>query len=240
MNDQSAGILSKNNILKKLRLKTKNKLVITPLIDHNKQISAGAVDLRLNTEFIVTKRTRFTLLNPIINKEKLDLSIKEYQEKTYVKLGAGLVLHPNQFALGSTLEYIKLPHDLTAYVVGRSSWGRLGLIIATAPVIHPGFSGSITLELTNVGDAPIILYPGIRIAQLVLHNTQKGEEDEPSKYQYAVGPKFSDIHRDKELGILKKLNEEEQNEIPFNILKSLLEKQQITKEMYDELKNALS
>lgn len=208
MNDKIGKLLSKEEITKRLNSKDDDKLVVTPLIDEE-QISAGSIDLRLSTEFIVTRRTKFTLLDPIANREALDLSIKEYQEKTYVKLGNGLALHPNQFVLGSTLEYVKLPYDLTAYVVGRSSWGRLGLIIATAPVIHPGFSGSITLELTNVGDAPIILYPGIRVAQLVLHPTQKDTTDpKPSKYQYSVGPKFSDIHRDKELNILKKLKEQ--------------------------------
>ena len=202
-------LLSKEEITRRLKSKDKDKLVVTPLIDDKNQISAGSIDLRLNTEFIVTRRTKFTLLDPIVDKERLDLSIKEYQEKAYVKLGNGLVLHPNQFVLGSTLEYVKLPFDLTAYVVGRSSWGRLGLIIATAPVIHTGFSGSITLELTNVGDAPIILYPGIRIAQLVLHPTERDAKDpEPSKYQYSVGPRFSDIHRDKELHILKKLKDQ--------------------------------
>lgn len=182
-----------------------NKLIITPLIDE-KQISSGSIDLRLNTEFIVTKRTKFSLLDPLDN--SLDQRIKEYQEKTYAKLGSGLVLHPHQFALGSTLEYVKLPYDLTAYVAGRSSLGRLGLIIATAPVIHPNFSGVITLELTNVGDAPLILYPGIRVAQLVFHKTEKDEDEPISKYQYSVGPQFSSIYKDGDLGILRKIKEE--------------------------------
>ena len=200
-------ILSTNSIFKRLDSNEEDKLVVTPLVD-DAQISSGSIDLRLNTEFIVTKRTKFKLLDPIIDKELFEQRIKEYQEKTYAKLGTGLVLHPNQFVLGSTLEYIKLPNDLTAYVVGRSSLGRLGLIIATAPVIHPRFSGVITLELTNLGDAPIILYPGIRVAQLVLHKTEKGKEEQLSKYQYSVGPRFSDIHRDRELDILKKLTEQ--------------------------------
>ena len=63
----------------------------------------------------------------------------------------------------------------------------------------------ITLELTNLGDAPIILYPGIRIAQLVFHKTEVDKEKPPSKYQFAVGPQFSSIHKDRDLKILKKL-----------------------------------
>lgn len=205
------GIPSKNEIIQRLKSTEKNQLVVTPLIDFD-QISPGVIDIRLNTDFIVTRRTRFGLIDPIRDKNDLDTKIKRYQEYTYRKLGESLTLHPTQFVLGSTLEYIKLPKDLTAYVLNRSSWGRLGLIIATAPVIHPGFAGSITLELTNVGDVPITLYPGIRIAQLVLHLTN--EDDEPlklSKYQYSVGPKFSNIHHDEEFDILKELGDKRNN-----------------------------
>ena len=201
MSKNSGEILSKESILKKLE---SNELVVTPLIDEKNQITSGAIDLRLNTEFITTKRTKFSLLDPL-DEKPLEKSIMEYQEKTFTKLGEGLTLHPSQFVLGSTLEYVKLPNNITAYVAGRSSLGRLGLVIATAPVIHSGFSGVITLELTNLGDAPIILYPGIRIAQIVLHKTEVGIQDPLSKYHFSVGPQFSAIHTDKDLEILKKL-----------------------------------
>jgi dCTP deaminase len=203
LSTNSGEILSKTSILEKLE---SNELVVTPLINEKDQLSSGSIDLRLNTEFITTKRTRFSLLDPL-DDQPLEESIMEYQEKTFRKLGEGLTLHPSQFVLGSTLEYVKLPYDITAYVAGRSSLGRLGLVIATAPVIHPGFSGMITLELTNLGDAPIILYPGIRIAQLVFHKTENDIEDPPSKYQFSVGPQFSSIHKDKDLKLLKKLKD---------------------------------
>jgi len=79
------------------------------------------------------------------------------------------VLHPNQFVLGGTIEYIKMPLDLMGYLVGRSSWGRMGLIVATAAGIHPGYRGIITLELHNIGDVPFPISPGLRIAQIFFH-----------------------------------------------------------------------
>ncbi|MCA9052009.1 MAG: dCTP deaminase, partial [Planctomycetaceae bacterium] len=79
------------------------------------------------------------------------------------------ILHPRQFVLAVTLEWIRLPSNLAGYVVGRSSWGRHGLIIATATGVHPGFTGCLTLELTNVGEIPITIKPGTTICQVFLH-----------------------------------------------------------------------
>ena len=111
MSSGKGEIISKDSILEMLE---KNKLIVTPMIDEEEQVSAGTIDLRLNTEFITTKRTKFRLLDPVQDSKSLKKSIQEYQEKTYAKLGDGLVLHPNQFALGSTLEYVKLPNNITA------------------------------------------------------------------------------------------------------------------------------
>lgn len=180
-------------------------LVVTPLVS-SKQIQSGSIDIRLGNEFIITKKTRFDSLDPSIGKEKVDSLIKQYQEKVYVELGNRLILHPNQFVLGSTLEHVKLPYDLLAYVIGRSSWGRLGLIIATATVINPGYSGAITLELTNVGDTPITLYPSTRIAQLVFHTVNPSKiKPEKSKYEISTGPVFSKIHEDHDWSAFKHL-----------------------------------
>jgi dCTP deaminase len=87
---------------------------------------------------------------------------KEY----YAPVGDYLVVHPHQFVLAQTLEYVRLPRFLMAYVVGRSTWGRLGLITATAIGVHPLFSGNLTLEIRNLGETPLRLYPGESIAQL--------------------------------------------------------------------------
>jgi deoxycytidine triphosphate deaminase len=88
---------------------------------------------------------------------------------SHIRFGADFILHPRSFVLGVTLEWLRLPCDLAGYVVGRSSWGRRGLVIATATGVHPGFTGCLTLELTNLGDVPIAIRPGMAIGQLFLH-----------------------------------------------------------------------
>src|SRR6266849_9594195 len=85
-------------------------------------------------------------------------------------------MHPGNFVLRVTLEWIRLPKDMAAYVVGKSSWGRCGLIIATATGVHPGFKGCLTLELSNVGEIPIGIKPGIAICQLFLHDVSSSDE----------------------------------------------------------------
>lgn len=89
--------------------------------------------------------------------------------KHYVPLGHDFILHPNSFVLASTLEWLRMPRSLCGYVTGKSSWGRRGLIIETAPGVHPGFVGCLTLELANVGEMPIRLITGTKICQLFLH-----------------------------------------------------------------------
>lgn len=96
-------------------------------------------------------------------------------------------------------EYLSLPKGLTATVEGRSSWGRLGLIIATACNVDPGFKGCLTLELVNNGEAPLVLYPGVRIAQLVFHRAEGEGYYRGGKYDCPVGPQFSRIGDDKEI-----------------------------------------
>ena len=187
----------------------KERIVITPMISRKKQINKGVVDLRLGTEFILTKKTRFSNLD--INDEDLVSNIMKYQEKVSINIKDSIVLHPNQFILGSTLEYIKLPEDIIGYIIGRSSWGRLGLIIATATLINPGFAGVITLELTNVGEVPINLYPGLRMAQISFHICKFSNQDrekELGKYFGATSPSFSEVYKDYDRRLIEKENEE--------------------------------
>ncbi len=80
------------------------------------------------------------------------------------------------------------------YVIGKSSWGRAGLIVATATKVDPGFKGCITLEIINEGESPIVVYPGLPIAQLVLHNIEPPLENEYcGNYKFSVGPVFPDF-----------------------------------------------
>lgn len=190
-------IISPEEFLERLYDKIlKKRIVITPIIDP-RQINEGIVDLRLGTEFILTRKTEFSSLD--ITESGLQNKIKKYQEKITVNFKDGLILHPNQFILGSTLEYIKIPDDLMAYIIGRSSWGRLGLVIATATLINPGFAGVIALELTNLGEVPIKLYPSLRIAQISFHKcdfTTVKKETKSRKYFGTTSPIFSEVYDD--------------------------------------------
>lgn len=192
------GTLPKKKIIKFMkRPRLRDRLVITPILDFDEQIKDTAVDLRLGTEFIITQKTTFPGLDPK-DRDKIRKDIGNYQKLITVGLRNPLILHPNQLVLGSTLEYICVPEDLCGYVIGRSSWGRLGLIIATATFVNPGFKGCLTLELENIGEVPLFLYPGLRIAQLIFH-TVDGKGEYKSRYSFPVGPEFSRVYEDKEM-----------------------------------------
>jgi dCTP deaminase len=160
------------------------RLVITPLLDPTRQIQDASVDLRLGTEFLVPTRTDVSLLDP--HKPGHAAEVKKVFRSFHVGLADTFVLHPKQFVLGATLEYVRFPHDLMGYVEGRSSWGRNGLQIATATVVSPGFAGVLTFEISNVGEVPVRLRTGTRIAQMVIHHLD-GAED---RYAAKSGAQF--------------------------------------------------
>ena len=212
----SGGALTKREIFERLKTADINsKIFFTPMINAEKQIGPSAIDVRLGTQFIIFKRTKYSVLDILeSDKKDLDSKIGEYQERVFRSLGEGLVLHPQQLVLGCTLEYVRLPNDLIAEVIGRSSWGRLGLVISAATLVHPGYAGVITLELANEGDTPIALYPSIRIAQLVLHKLANFEELDgglfDTKYLGSIEPSFSRLHEDTEIPIIKKIKDSSQ------------------------------
>jgi dCTP deaminase len=142
-------------------------LAITPIVDIS-QIGKASVDLRLGPDFIVTRReTGLASFDPA-RVDEIERRIRDYQDYVRRPAGSAFYLHPGEFAIARTLEYLTIPEDLAGRVDGRSSWGRLGLVIQTAPLIEPTFEGTITLELANIGTVPIVLYVGLRIAQVML------------------------------------------------------------------------
>ena len=143
------------------------RLVIIPLLDQE-QVGEASIDLRLGTEFLLLRRTLRAGID--VGDPDYQAQIDDLYDRIVVPIGQGLWLHPQQFALGATLEFIRLPPTLGAYVLSRSSWGRLGLLVATAVMVQPGFAGCLTLELVNEGDSPVQLYPGLTIAQLAVHS----------------------------------------------------------------------
>ena len=190
-------MLSSKEIKKLLR---EEELVFSPLLNPEEQVQQGGIDVRLGVGFIVTKHSRAASLDPA-SMAGTNLQLESYQEYLYVPLGEDLVLHPGETVLGSTLEYIALPPYLAGMVIGRSSWGRHGLTIATALMINPGTKSCITLELINHGRLPINLYPTLRVGKIVLHRISDSEAM-TTRYQHAIGPEFPRLHQDSELKFL--------------------------------------
>lgn len=109
-------------------------------------------------------------LNHLRKRTQIKLNEASLIKMHYVRFGDKFILHPRSFVLGGTLEWVRLPRNIAGYVTSRSSWGRRGLIIATATGVHPQFTGCLTLELFNSGEVPIALYPGMAVCQFFLHN----------------------------------------------------------------------
>lgn len=168
-----------------------DRLVISPLFEHEEQLrdENASIDVRLGFQFASVSPSSYGAIDEFDERWETDGAavLKKLYKKVYVPLGRELVIHPHQFILAETLEYVRLPHNLMAYVVGRSTWGRFGLIIATAIGVHPGFSGTITLELRNLGESPLTLYPGQCIAQLFFHRVENGIASSEKNNQYG-GP----------------------------------------------------
>jgi dCTP deaminase len=156
-------------------------LVITPKPDLIQLEKAGSasVDLHLGTWFLTLRPSRMTHM-------EIDSpgSHVQFTKTHYVSFGDQYILHPRSFVLGITAEWIRMPRNLAAYLIGRSSWGRRGLIIATAAGIHPGYCGCLTLELSNVGEIPMAISPGIAICQLFLHDAQVSDKREVDVSQF--------------------------------------------------------
>lgn len=209
-----SGVFSKEELVRRIHLTADNpkKLFVTPLIDEEKQVDHSTITIRLASEFVLFRRAKYSNIDPL-NLVQNDLkrpSPYEYQERVYVELGDRIILHAHQMILGSTLEYIGLPEDMIGQITSRSSWGRLGLITATASIVHPTFKGVLTLELVNDGDTPITLYPGSQIAQILLlyAEPQKQGKIIETRYLYDTSPQFSQIYKDKEWPIILKMRKE--------------------------------
>lgn len=141
---------------------------------------AASVDVHLGTWFLVLKRARLTHI-----RLDQDEDPQKVSKSSYVPLRGDFVIHPGSFVLGTTLEWLRLPVDLAAYLIGKSLWGRRGLLIATATGVHPGFCGTLTLELTNVGEVPLVMQPGMPIGQLFLHRTETNVPQNPASSPFA-------------------------------------------------------
>lgn len=171
-------------------------LIINPMpdIENMKSNPSASVDLRLGTWFLSFKQSNSSCLD--ITEANSDLKDYQFTREHYLPFGKSFTLHPRSFVLGTTLEWIRIPETLAGYVVGKSSWGRRGLIIATATGVHPKFSGCLTLEITNLGEIPIKIYPGMLFCQLFLHSTTDVQRAYQSKFAGRRKPSVGKIQLD--------------------------------------------
>jgi deoxycytidine triphosphate deaminase len=197
------GLLTEAAIIQRcITQDEKQLLIVTPLLPG--AIKDAGIDLRLGRHFIVFQRASTGAFDALID----DDDPRTMQRIVERRWGEGFVLHPGELVLAATLEYVVLPGDLGAQVITRSSYGRLGLITATAIQIHPLFRGCLTLELVNLGALPISLYPGERVAQLVLSvATPPLIGTLEPKYDCATRPEFSRVRKDRDAGILRHLGD---------------------------------
>jgi dCTP deaminase len=179
------GVLSRETIdERRKRLITDPKsLVITPLLAKTDPYDYDSIDLRLGSYFLIPQSPPAPFLDPTEeNSSRLS------HLKVHKPLGSYLVIPAHQTVLGATLEFIKLPHDVSGQILTKSSVARTFLLIETAPWILPLYRGCLTLEIANVSNTPQVLYPGFHIGQLILiANDKEADETQPLSAAY-VGP----------------------------------------------------
>jgi dCTP deaminase len=158
-------------------------------------LQPSSIDVRLDRFFRVFNNTKYTHIDPSIQQDELTSLVEKNDDEPFV-------LHPGEFVLGSTYEMVALPDDLAGRLEGKSSLGRLGLLThSTAGFIDPGFNGHITLELSNVANLPITLWPGMKIGQLCMFRLTSPSEHPygsavyGSRYQDQRGPTPSRSYR---------------------------------------------
>jgi dCTP deaminase len=152
-------ILSDRDILERLK---RGDIVITPAPDLDTQLQPASLDMRLGYDFQTFNYTRQALIDPAD-----PATFEQLTTLTQLEDGERFIVHPGEFVLATTLERIEIPSNLLARLEGRSSIGRIGIVIhSTAGYVDPGFKGKITLEISNLGKIAVALYPGMRICQV--------------------------------------------------------------------------
>lgn len=201
----SAGVLSDLEILKRLVAPDDECIFVSPLVDPGVQLGPSSLDVRLGTELVVKRTTSSTHMDLSGSRSDLKARAREYSVVRRIGPAERFVLHPGEFTLAHTLEFIRLPRDIAARLEGRSSLGRLGLQVhATAGFVDPGYEGVLTFELINSGKLPVALKPGIRLGQLCFFSVQPVQipynKRNSSKYSGKLSVALSQIDEDREMG----------------------------------------
>lgn len=194
------GVLADNRIFELLR---SGELIVQPILDEE-QIRGGKIDLRLDNVLYFIKRFEKEFYDPMIYIER---EPERYVEERIIPYNERFVLHPNDYALAPLFEFVRIPENLVGRLDGRSSLGRLGVVVhSTAGAVDPGYSGPLIMELMNHGMLPVVLYPLMRIATLTLLDLRGKARKYEGKY---LGlRKFfgveSRLHKDKDLRAIAK------------------------------------
>ena len=174
------------------------RIVIDPYVPD--AVQPSSVDLHLGNRFRVFRNNRTAVIDPRADQPELTELVEITGDEPFI-------LHPGEFVLGATYERVALPDDLVARLEGRSSLGRLGLMIhSTAGYVDPGWEGTLTLELSNVANLPIKLYDGMKIGQISFQRLSSpaevayGDERLGSRYRGQTDPTASRYHADFERG----------------------------------------
>lgn len=201
------GALSRNAILKRIQVR---ELVVSPILQDD-QLGMSAVDLRMGNIVLMARARGLSHVDPRNYLKPADdhamvAGKRQKHERHELAFHQRFLLHPGTLALVPTLEWVRLPMDLQGVVTARSTWAREGLSIATASFIEPGYEGIITLELANLGQIPIALYPGQRVAQLALYNVIEplsADQRKKSQFHSAFEPSEGNIAKKDESFIPK-------------------------------------
>jgi dCTP deaminase len=195
-----------------VRPSSTSRIIIAPLISLKNQLGASSLDVHVGYEFRVFRYQQITHLEPLDDEDTVQKQLLQYTEQIEIDPNPNFgkfILHPGEFALASTIEFVGLPSDVAAILEGRSSYARLGLEVhAAAGYIAPGFRGTVTFEMANIGHLPIPLYVGLRIAQLTFWEVGTpaiapyGRGGAP-KYQQQLGTRPSSFYKDPELRRLR-------------------------------------
>jgi dCTP deaminase len=165
--------LSREVLLERMKAGTvwKERLIVEPFFPDSIDYSSAAasLDFHLGNRFTYLRSRRAAQHDPLSSEPGRDVIPSE----RFIPMGQDFSSEPGHIVLGTTLEWFRFPSDMMAYVIGRSIWGRRGLLIVTAQAVHPGSSGTITLEMSNLGEVALTLRPGTSIGQLFFHRIEK-------------------------------------------------------------------
>jgi len=187
-------VLSDRDIRKYIKDK---KIIIKPAPDFAVQLGSNSLDLRLGNAFRIFDHSKYPYIDPFQKNigEEITREVKKKKTEPFI-------IQPGEFVLGTTIEYVELPDNLVGSLEGRSSIGRLGIMVhSTAASIECGFRGNITLELSNMGKMAVALYPGMRICSVAFMEMTSSAKvpyykKKNAKYSGQRGPDESRIQKD--------------------------------------------